>query len=159
MALRRGDSVIVDRCNFDAQQRQHWTSLAESIQSELQLQQDDLFLYPPSSPQQSSDNEKQNNIDSERERPGRLIKRIITICLVLPNCQDVNFCANRAFNRGNDGVHEPDTDWAVVCRRMKKDFSMPSTVQESFAAVQICNNQYDIQHAINLLSSAAVGDG
>jgi hypothetical protein len=90
-ALLSGDSVIIDRCNFDPKQRQHWTKLADEIQFEQENMPilKDKFI-----------NDSQNPIESR-------IKKIFKLCLVLPNSNDVRFCSDRAFGRGDDGVHEP----------------------------------------------------
>jgi hypothetical protein len=71
-ALLTGDSVIIDRCNFNPEQRQHWIKLVDEIQFEI-----------------------------ERTRN----KKIFKLCMVLPRSNDVGFCSDRAFSRGDDGVH------------------------------------------------------
>jgi hypothetical protein len=43
-ALMRGESVIIDRCNFDRKQRQHWTKLADEIQFKQVIQFDELYF-------------------------------------------------------------------------------------------------------------------
>lgn len=84
-------SVIIDRCNFNSEQRQTWIALANE------------FCVPK-------------------------------ICIVMPNCEDVAACSQRAYFRGDDGAHEDGVDWFGVCSRMAKDFSFPST-EEGFHCV------------------------
>jgi hypothetical protein len=82
------------------------------------------------------------------------IRQIVTVCVVMPNGGDIKFCSQRAFSRGNDGIHERDTDWEIVCKRMKKDYSLPSVEGEAFADVHICSDEKDLNDSLQLLSSA-----
>lgn len=51
----------------------------------------------------------------------------LILCVVVPNFSDVGLCSQRAFLRGNsDGVHDEETNWQMVCKRMKQEFLYPS---------------------------------
>jgi hypothetical protein len=45
------------------------------------------------------------------------------------------------------------TDWSLVCRRMKKDFRMPSLENENFDAIHVCTDEEDINRTISLLTT------
>jgi adenylate kinase family enzyme len=65
------------------------------------------------------------------------------LCVLLPNFDDVGTCSERAFIRGNsDGVHEEDTDWLMVCNRMKHDFVFP-TFEEGIDGIYPCETTAD----------------
>ena len=68
--------------------------------------------------------------------------RASTVCVQLPNFDDVIYCSNRAILRGNDGVHTPDTDWFAVCSRVYSELQPPNTLNE------------DIDHLIVLAKEA-----
>jgi hypothetical protein len=139
-ALMKGDSVIIDRCNFDSVQRRHWTKLADEKQAELQFQYEcGKALSLPDNYQLSS--------------TGNTYPRIFKLCLVLPNFKDVEFCANRAFSRGDDGVHAVGTDWSFVCHRMNAEFHMPSIDEENFDALHVCVDENDINRTVCLLTN------
>jgi hypothetical protein len=54
------------------------------------------------------DSFEQNSIEPK-------IKKILKLCLVLPNSNDVRFCSDRAFGRGDDGVHEAGDQYLHFC--------------------------------------------
>ena len=84
--LSEGKSVIIDRCNFDVQQRSTWIKLCHDL-----------------------------NIPS--------------ICLVLPHYNDLEICSARAYNRGNDDIHEENADWNRICSTMKFNFRLPEWIE------------------------------
>ena len=69
------------------------------------------------------------------------------ISVVLPDYDNVQVCSLRAFNRGNDGIHENDVDWNMVCNIMKTDFKLP-TLKEGVHGVYQCNNEDDVNSLI-----------
>lgn len=132
-ALENGDSVIIDRSNFNAEQRRTWTKLAEEIQLKLRSIEEEAVKC------------KFSEADS--------MKRIFKLCLVLPKWDDVRFCSDRAFSRGDDDVHKAGTDWLKICRIMKKDFVMPSLKEEAFDALHICFDEEDLNRTICSLAT------
>jgi hypothetical protein len=130
-ALMKRDSVIIDRCNFDPVQRQHWTKLADEKQEEMR------FKY------------EYNLNDSTSST----FPRILKLCPVLPKWNDVVYCANRAFSRGDDGVHEINTNWSDICHRMNRDFRMPFLDEENFDALHVCVDENDVNRTIRLLTT------
>lgn len=83
-------NIIIDRCNFDIEQRSHWITLTDEMNRSLSV-------------------------------------KYHVIALILPNYLNVNLCAQRAFERGNsDGIHDLDTNWMGVCRRMYYEFMYPN---------------------------------
>ena len=138
-ALSRGQSVVIDRCNFDASQRLHWIQMAAQHRHGMQCgaehgrgQQSILAdLVDGEEPASTSTAVK---FAASRGSSGR----VLTVCVVLPRPDDVPFCAQRAISRGdNDGVHQPGTNWSVVCQRMRSGFVYPS-MDEGFDAVYFC---------------------
>ncbi len=67
-----------------------------------------------------------------------------TICVVLPNALDVQLCSQRATLRGNDGIHDPDTNWRSVCHRMQNEFKPPK-LTEGFSSIFNCKNMSDLE--------------
>jgi predicted kinase len=57
---------------------------------------------------------------------------------------DQNFesCVERATTRGDDGIHDGDTNWSQVCGSMDSQFTLP-VLEEGFSAVYDCNSQED----------------
>ena len=108
MHLQGPGSVIIDRCNFDVQQRSSWLQLAMSFQA---------------SP----------------------------ICIMLPDSQNITACSERAYVRGDDGIHGPDVDWMGVCSRMGRDFTEP-TLEEGFVAVYKLQS-FDDDHMLRIFST------
>lgn len=95
-SMLEGRHVIIDRCNFDVEQRAHWVSLARDFPS-----------YK-------------------------------TLCVTLPNHLNLNYCASRATARGNDGIHQDNTNWYEVCVRMRKQYQVPRT-EEGIDAIYLCD--------------------
>jgi hypothetical protein len=79
-------------------------------------------------------------------------RKISVFGLVLPNYDDVEFCSVRAFQRGDDGIHEAGTDWRKVCNRMKKDFQLP-TLDEGFQGIYYSTSEDDTTAIIQVLSA------
>jgi len=122
-ALARQQSVIIDRCNFDASQRVHWLQLA------AEHRQGGAGVWARA---------EGTGADAPVKGDPPLLR---TLCVVLPRPDDVDFCAERAFGRGDDdGVHPPGTDWSTVCRRMKRDFTQPLP-DEGFDAIYVCTDE------------------
>ncbi len=67
----------------------------------------------------------------------------LILCVVVPNFGDVDLCSQRAFIRGNsDGVHDEETNWQMVCKRMKQEFSYPSE-SEGIHCIYPCESWND----------------
>ena len=58
-----------------------------------------------------------------------------TFCVVMPRAIDKQFCAARAYERGDDGVHTGDEDWDKICDIMQKSFVLPVRDIEPFTAI------------------------
>ena len=144
-ALEGGDHLIVDRCNFDVEQRDHWIRLSQQVQQEVRLRDENLYDSPPSGSARGT--------YSNGSNPTCHLKRIVPVSVVLPYSRNVTFCSSRATIRGNDGVHAPDTNWVKVCERMNRQFTMPTTISEAFAAVHVCSTEEDMNKVISLLAS------
>eukprot|EP01041_Mallomonas_annulata_P000348 gene348-620_t len=56
------------------------------------------------------------------------------ICIILPHCTNVALCIERAYSRGNDGIHGIDVDWEKVCNIMKNSYVQPS-LDEGFQKI------------------------
>lgn len=108
LCLDEGMSVIIDRCNVDCKQRQHWIDLAKEYS-------------------------------------------IATLCVVLPNCLDVEFCARRAMQRGADGIHQAGTNWRSVCRRMANAFTRPELI-EGFDSIFCLSKEDDTELLLSYLT-------
>lgn len=67
----------------------------------------------------------------------------LIISVVLPDYDNVTVCSQRAFNRGNDGIHEEDVNWNMVCRMMKGNFRLP-TLREGMNCIYQCRNESDM---------------
>lgn len=145
-ALKKGDSVIIDRCNFNQEQRRHWTKLAEEIEFDREE------VEAPECEVNEADNNSKCSATNNSTKNSS--KRIFKLCLVLPKWNDVQFCVSRAISRGDDGVHEAGTDWSVVCRRIKKDCLIPCLVEEAFDALHVCTNEEDVNRTIQLLTNS-----
>lgn len=63
-----------------------------------------------------------------------------TFCVVMPRAVDTSFCAARAYQRGNDGIHSGDEDWNKVCGIMQKSFVLPVREKEPFTAIYYCDD-------------------
>jgi aprataxin len=66
-----------------------------------------------------------------------------TLCVLLPDYLDINKCIFRAFERGNDGIHDANVNWNFVCNRMANDFRYP-IVDEGFSGIYKCENENDV---------------
>jgi hypothetical protein len=128
--LMKGYSLIVDRCNFDEPQRSHWIRMLNSIYSVDPRQQRAAATLPP--------------------------PPFYILSILVPNYDNVPVCSERAYQRGNDGLHDENTDWKMVCNRMLNDFRYP-TRREGIHGVFHCKNENDAQRIINclLVSQAA----
>jgi len=69
------------------------------------------------------------------------VKLIVSV--VVPDCDNVEVCSSRAFNRGNDGIHEDDVNWNMVCQIMKANFRLP-TLKEGMNCIYQCKNESDV---------------
>lgn len=118
-ALSQGYHLIVDRCNFDVEQRKHWIGMIHEIYGSL----------------------------ANRSSPHNLQKSLhpfYILAIILPDYNNVKLCANRAFNRGADGLHAADTDWNMVCSAMMNSFIYPSSF-ERIDGVYHCTDQKDLE--------------
>jgi hypothetical protein len=129
--LMKGYSLIVDRCNFDEPQRSHWIRMLNSVYSVDQTRQPGAANTLPPPP-------------------------FYILSILVPNYDNVPVCSERAYQRGNDGLHDENTDWKMVCNRMLNDFRYP-TRREGIHGVFHCKNDQDAQKIINclLVSQAA----
>lgn len=67
----------------------------------------------------------------------------LIISVVLPDYDNVAVCSLRAFDRGNDGIHEEDVNWNMVCHIMKGNFRLP-TLKEGMNCIYQCRNESDM---------------
>lgn len=96
--LNREQSVVIDRCNFNPEQRGHWLHIANQRRHFLNQQHPQLASY---------------------QGPH-------VICVVLKDYANVQVCRERAFARGDsDGIHDADTNWNQVCNAMKSQLVYP----------------------------------
>jgi hypothetical protein len=152
-ALARGQSVVIDRCNFDASQRMSWIQMAAQHRRDLQRKSE-----PDSGPQSQSaaKGALADLVDGEEPAAAaaaadRVSGRVLTVCVVLPRPNDAEFCSRRASSRGDpDGVHTPGTDWSVVCQRMRGEFVYPRT-DEGFDATYFCTDSVALERITDLL--------
>jgi hypothetical protein len=114
-ALQSGYNVIIDRCNFDVAQRKYWIQIAW----EHSFHSPSLALRHPET------------------------TKCLTICLVLPDAEKLDICTRRAYHRGNDGIHEPNTEWNMVCGRMKASLRYP-LYEEGLDAIYHCTTPEDV---------------
>lgn len=97
--ILRKTCVIIDRCNFNEDQRKTWIDIAN------------FFGIP-------------------------------AFAVVLPNADDLEFCAFRATQRGVDATHSQN-DWYRICSTMKRDFTLPS-LEEGFETIFTCHGKDDL---------------
>ena len=71
----------------------------------------------------------------------------LILSVVLPDYDNVAVCSMRAFHRGNDGIHEDDVNWNMVCHMMKGNFRLP-TLKEGMNCIYQCRNESDITSLI-----------
>lgn len=116
-ALAAGSSVIIDRCNFDAEQRAHWVRIAA-----------------------------QHGVTA-------------CYCVVVPHALDINLCVARAFERGSDGIHAADTNWLVVCRRMRSMYREPHCAEEQLRGVLLCRSDDDIDTLVEVIQRSCIEAG
>jgi hypothetical protein len=55
-----------------------------------------------------------------------------TICIELPHSNNIELCSTRAFSRGNDGIHTPDTDWTKICHIMHNSYKRPQYMLQKY---------------------------
>jgi predicted kinase len=79
------------------------------------------------------------------------------ICLVMENYLNFELCSDRAFKRGDDGVHDGDTDWSSVCSSMAKQFQYP-VIQEGFSGIYHCRDSADTDLFIGAFSDMNTED-
>ena len=72
--------------------------------------------------------------------------------VLLPEYNNVTICSSRAFMRGDDGIHDADTDWMGVCNRMFNEFQYPS-VEEGLTDIYQCDNQEEVEILIDLIAN------
>ena len=73
------------------------------------------------------------------------------VCVVLPDSQNVQLCAQRATGRGNDGIHALDTNWTAVCNMMNHNFRPPH-VSEGFSGVFHCQSSADVDQILQAVA-------
>ena len=158
--LIMGKSVIIDRCNFDKVQRSHWIKIAWDFNNGNDLttpvprkkygQQNvsNSGYSEPLSGNSGGDQPQKVNLAEKRNATNQ----VITLCVVLPRFDDVEFCTSRAISRGNDGIHNPSTNWTKVCRMVKHDLTTPS-VREGIDAVVFCKSDNDVEVLISRLGN------
>jgi len=108
--------VIVDRCNFDRQQRKHWIDISLARQA------------------------------------SSACARLLKLCVVLPKPDDVEYCAERALARGDDGVHSVEEDWGLIVRRMGAQYEAPKRT-EGFDSIFWCSSQEELDLLGSLFAS------
>jgi predicted kinase len=104
--LKKSCNVIIDRCNFDRNQRATWITLAKKYNAKA-------------------------------------------VCVVFPLHDNVRLCAKRATLRGNDGIHDADTDWFEVCQRISRQFVYPH-IDEGMNLIINCSTYDDIKRVISI---------
>ena len=77
---------------------------------------------------------------------------VVTLCVVLPNSDDPEFCAQRAIARGNDGIHPDNADWRKINRDLWSQYQSPSQ-REGFTATYWCEDQASLDRLTALLSA------
>jgi len=74
-------------------------------------------------------------LDLAAKHSSRADKAVRTLCVVMPRAADKEFCAARAYKRGNDGVHTGEEDWDKVCGIMNSNFRAPRLEEEPFEGI------------------------
>jgi predicted kinase len=117
-ALLRGDHVVVDRCNFDKEQRHHWIDLASEVITDPDT---DISFHR----------------DKNRETRYANGTSMIKVSITMEHAADLAVASDRATCRGIDDQHQKPVDWSTVCRQMLHRFTPPS-VEEGFDVVYEC---------------------
>mmetsp|Transcript_31826 Transcript_31826/g.43428 ORF Transcript_31826/g.43428 Transcript_31826/m.43428 type:complete len:308 (-) Transcript_31826:97-1020(-) len=73
------------------------------------------------------------------------------ICVIVPDSMDVQVCAPRATLRGDDGLHDEDTNWFRVCRSMQSSFQRPE-LNEGIHAIYPCVDSDGVTRLLNALA-------
>lgn len=76
------------------------------------------------------------------------------LCITMPAALDVALCARRATDRGNDGIHAPDTNWLSVCSSMRAQYRAPS-LSEGFSGMFCCGSERDMDQIRNAIANVA----
>ena len=73
------------------------------------------------------------------------------ICIELPHSNNIELCSSRAFSRGNDGIHTPDTDWKKICHIMHKSYRKPQ-LKEGFDKIIVLEEADELEvHVTKIL--------
>lgn len=62
------------------------------------------------------------------------------VCVVLPT--SIQISTQRAYERGDDGLHDANTNWARVCAKMAAEFERPM-LDEGFTNIYHCRDEND----------------
>lgn len=79
----------------------------------------------------------------------------MVISVVMPHHLDINLCSSRAVDRGDDGIHDGDTDWRSVCKTMKSQWQCPEE-SEGLSAVYFCESDEGIETFIDFMISLGI---
>lgn len=78
-------------------------------------------------------------------------QNIKTLCLIVPNYNNLNVCMHRAYER-KDEYHDEGSDWNKICRMMSSNFQFPIS-SEGFSWIYQCFSNEDVQLIIDVLVS------
>lgn len=77
--------------------------------------------------------------------------RAKSICIVLPQATALDICIERAIARGNDGIHDINTNWCEVCGRMWRQY-VPPTLAEGMDSILVYNSTIEIKTMLQNIS-------
>lgn len=76
------------------------------------------------------------------------------LCVIVSDCLDVDKCAERAYQRGDDGVHDADTDWKRVCNICRSEFERPD-LSEGLAGIYCCDGKESVDKLLIALGHSS----
>ena len=143
-ALSKGYNLIVDRCNFDEHQRKHWIDMMHSIYA--------AYFHQKHENSNHHSHHNKNHPESA-DMPVYHSQPFYILSILVPYYDNVPVCSARAFKRGDDGLHDGNTDWNMVCNRMLSEFRYPIRA-EGIDGVFHCKTEKDTSKIVNALVSS-----